>query len=107
MGAPARRTIGTSYIVDEPQNAPKRSPGFIGNILEKQGLSTRYRLFPNCARSFPRSIGCAGAGPYENSAASSRQELGVSDIVHFLGYVRDGQEILRLLSAAGIRLAPL
>ena len=80
--------------------------GFLGTFQERQGVVTLLQAFPEVKQKIPEvKLVIAGSGPESERYMKLAGELGISDRVHFPGFIpKDG--IKPLLSSFDVAVAP-
>ncbi len=81
--------------------------GFVGHLLEKQGVQLILEAMPAIARKFPTvELLVIGGGEYKSVLERFAERLRIRKYVTFTGWISDQQEVARLLSTCVIGLAP-
>jgi len=92
-----------------PDSAVRRKPGrllFVGRLVEKKGLRYLIDALPEIKALVPEAhLQIAGFGPDQLSLCRQAEALGVSDSVHFLGPIEQG-ELPTLYRSAAVFVAP-
>lgn len=81
----------------------RRKVVFIGHLVPRQGLGT---LIESMAHLPDVTLEIAGRGPEEASLRELVARLGLSDRVHFVGFLEDHREVERLVASASVAAAP-
>lgn len=80
---------------------------FVGILLEKQGLEIVLKAMPKIVERFPQArLTIIGTGEHEDNLKTLARELRITNVIKFLGFVEDHREVERLLTKAGVGLAP-
>src|SRR5579864_2560881 len=86
--------------------APNRL-GFVGHMLEKQGLQLAISALPRLRRAVPDvSLLVLGDGPYRRELEALADRVGAQEAVEFAGFIDDHREIERRLADCALGLAP-
>ncbi len=80
---------------------------FVGYIFEKQGLQLVIEVLPKLIKTYPKThLTIIGSGPYDDQIRKLVSKNHLRSHVTFTGYIKNHQEITRLLKDGGIGLAP-
>jgi colanic acid/amylovoran biosynthesis glycosyltransferase len=109
-GAPADRTVIQPIAVNlskYPRWAPDDPTTvlFAGRFVEKKGLCDAIAAFARARRSVPARMTIVGDGPDEADARALADQLGLSEIVDFVGAKPHG-DLIRRLAAAAVLIHP-
>lgn len=81
--------------------------GFVGHLLEKQGVQLILQALPIIAKKFPRvELFIIGGGEYKNALEALTMKFDETKRVTFTDWISDQQEVARLLSTCVMGLAP-
>lgn len=88
------------------ENCQKHTLGFIGHILEKQGLQLVINCLPELSKKFPDvKVRIIGDGPYLENLKILAKDLGVERYIDFLGFIKEQKETNKLISECALGLA--
>jgi colanic acid/amylovoran biosynthesis glycosyltransferase len=109
-GAPADRTVIQPIAVNlskYPRWAPDDSTTvlFAGRLVEKKGLCDAIAAFARARRSVPARMTIVGDGPDEADGRALADQLGLSEIVDFVG-AKPHRDLIRRLAAAAVLIHP-
>jgi glycosyltransferase involved in cell wall biosynthesis len=97
--------IGIDAVAAEPPPCVPRL-AFIGHLIPKQGVQRAIAALPEIAASLDEvHLDIAGIGPAQAELRELADELGVSERVEFVGYVRTAEEIGAFLARGGVGVA--
>lgn len=81
--------------------------GFVGHLLEKQGVQLVLGALPAIAKRFPRvEFLVIGGGEYKKPLEQLASDLGIAGRVQFTDWVTDQRRVAKLLSGCIIGVAP-
>jgi glycosyltransferase involved in cell wall biosynthesis len=101
--------LGTYYDrIPRASSAPTTPRlGFLGHLLEKQGLQLVIEALPSIRRRLPTvTVLVLGDGPYRATLQQLAAERGVDGAVEFTGFIDDHREVERRLAGCTLGLAP-
>ena len=79
---------------------------FVGRLVEKKGAEFLIRAMPAVREQAPRTeVVMVGAGPLETNLKATCSELGLSEVVHFVG-PKPHSEVIRLMRYAEVVCVP-
>jgi glycosyltransferase involved in cell wall biosynthesis len=80
---------------------------FVGYLAEKQGLQMVIKSLPKIISKFPKiNLTIIGTGDYENTLKDLAKKMHLKNRVKFKGFVNNPRTIEKILTTAGIGLAP-
>ncbi|MEW6408087.1 MAG: glycosyltransferase [Patescibacteria group bacterium] len=80
---------------------------FLGHLLQKQGLQLVLEILTEIKKEIPQiKLIIIGQGDYEYQLKKIATELEINDVVEFKGFIRNHQEIEKILCHSTIGLAP-
>ncbi len=80
--------------------------GFVGSISPNQGLQLLVEVMPQIIKDFPQiTATIIGQGPYLNELKELVKREGLESYFNFLGFIKNEEEMLNILSLSAISLA--
>ncbi|HLD25140.1 MAG TPA: glycosyltransferase [Patescibacteria group bacterium] len=99
--------IERKYIASARTRRRPYRLGFVGHLLEKQGVQLILEALPVISRKFPKTeLLIIGGGEYKSVLECLALRLHIAKQVTFTDWVADQQKVARLLSTCVIGLAP-
>ncbi len=81
--------------------------GFIGTLSGNQGLQLLIKAMPKIIKVLPQvKVRIIGKGPYENELKKQLNRSSLDNYFIFHGFIKDNEEVLRVLSNCAIGIAP-
>ncbi|MBL7197347.1 MAG: glycosyltransferase [Candidatus Omnitrophica bacterium] len=81
--------------------------GFVGTLSSNQGLQLLIKAMPEVLRQLPEvRVKIIGRGPYEPELRSFVRKEGIENTFEFLGFIKDENKVLDILSRCAIGIAP-
>jgi len=85
----------------------KNSVGFVGNLVRNQGLELVIEATADIAKEIPNfKVLIIGSGPHERVLKELVRMKALEKHIVFLGFVKDENEVYRILSSCSAGLAP-
>lgn len=89
------------------ENVDRYRLGFLGHLLEKQGVQLVLRATPQIVKKIPDfNFLVIGTGPHEKALKQLVADLGIEKFATFTGLVESHLEVDKLLSSCAIAAAP-
>lgn len=81
--------------------------GFVGTLSENQGLQLLIKSMPRILQQLPEvKVKIIGRGPYVQELRKLVEQAKLEDVFDFLGFIKDDNKVLDILSHCAIGIAP-
>jgi glycosyltransferase involved in cell wall biosynthesis len=99
---------GSRSLRDVPfENIERWTIGFVGTLSSNQGLQLLIKAMPEILKQLPEvKVKIIGQGPYGFDLKRLVKKEGLNNIFEFLGFIKDEDEVLDILSHCAIGVAP-